>query len=503
MSACSPSETRRGTFAALAVTAGDDAAPLDLLVAGGGIVGAGVARDAAMRGMRVALVEARDFAFGTSSRSSRLLHGGLRYLEQGRVGLVHEASVEKKTVHAIAPHLGEPLGFIFPVYAGGRPMWQMRLGVKIYDLLCNGRNFRPSRGFTAAETVALLPQIATNGLRGSVRYYDALTNDARLVIDTLRSAAAAGARVLNYAPLLNASRDSDGKTWLCEIGDTAPGTGGDGTGTAAVTRVRARAILNAAGPWAEHMPRCGVKLRLTKGVHIVVPRDRLTVGTGEAVTLVEGKRILFVIPWGERLVIGTTDTDYDGDPATVAPDAADIDYILRAANATFPAAALAPADVIGAWAGVRPLIANRDGSPSDTSRAHKITNPDAGWWDIAGGKLTTYRLMAEQAVDKIARFLETTGGGVGGGAKFRPCRTAAEPLLPAGDPAVAAGYTGIVPPPVTPEAVRHYVANEWALTVEDIVVRRAGWLHYHRDFSAHEPEIARWLAAATATTTGA
>src|SRR3954470_562513 len=149
-------------------------ATLDLLVIGGGIVGSGVARDAAMRGLRVGLIDQHDFASGTSSRSSRLLHGGLRYLEQGRVGLVHEASVEKKTVHKIAPHLAEPLGFVFPSYKGeGRPLWQLRLGVKLYDLLCGGRNFEPSRGFTRAETVKMLPALAAGQLAGSVRYFDA------------------------------------------------------------------------------------------------------------------------------------------------------------------------------------------------------------------------------------------------------------------------------------------------------------------------------------------
>src|SRR5216117_2514857 len=160
--------------------------PLDLLIIGGGIVGAGIARDASMRSLSVSLVEQHDFAYGTSSRSSRLLHGGLRYLEQGRVGLVREASVEKKTLAQIAPHLAEPLGFMFPAYRGeGRPLWQLRIGVRLYDLLCGGRNFQPSRGFSRMETQQMLPTLKTENLTGAVRYFDALTNDARLVIDTL------------------------------------------------------------------------------------------------------------------------------------------------------------------------------------------------------------------------------------------------------------------------------------------------------------------------------
>jgi glycerol-3-phosphate dehydrogenase len=453
--------------------------PLDLLVIGGGIVGAGVARDAAMRGLRTGLVDARDFATGTSSRSSRLLHGGLRYLEQGRVGLVHESSVEKKIVHAIAPHLGQPLGFIFPVYkVNGFPLWMMRIGVKIYDLLCNGKNFKPSRGYTVAETTAKLPQINTAGLRGSVRYYDALTSDARLTLDTLRSAVNHGALVSNYTRFIDATRD-DG-TWVCQIEDTL-------TGKKFATR--ARAILNAAGPWAEAIPHSAVKLRLTKGIHIVVDRRRVTVGEGEAVTMVEGKRILFLIPWGERLIIGTTDTDYDADPADVAVGLDDIDYVLHTANTTFPAARLTRDDIISSWAGVRPLIANRDGTPSDTSRAHQIKNPAEGWWDIAGGKLTTYRLMAEQAVTKIAKFL--------GAAAAAPARTAREPLLPAGE---TAPYSGLIPPPVTAEAVRHYVNHEWAVTLADVLLRRTSWHFYHGDIPARAPEIAQWMAAAAGWT---
>ena len=257
-------------------------APLDLLVVGGGIVGSGVARDAAMRGLRVGLVDRQDFSAGTSSRSSRLLHGGLRYLEQGRVGLVHEASVEKKTIHRIAPHLGEPLGFIFPAYRGeGRPLWQLRIGVKLYDLLCGGRNFQPSRGFNREETRALLPDLDAADLSGAVRYFDALTNDARLVLDNLRSAQRHGAVLVNYAKLADSRPDAAG--WVATVADAA----GAGTHT-----VRARAIVNATGPWADQIRHSAVKLRLSKGIHLVVDRSRLRLPS--AVVITEGKRILFV-----------------------------------------------------------------------------------------------------------------------------------------------------------------------------------------------------------------
>ncbi len=450
--------------------------PLDLLVVGGGIVGSGVARDAAMRGLRIGLVDRYDFSYGTSSRSSRLLHGGLRYLEQGRVGLVHESSVEKKVVHNIAPHLGQPLGFIFPVYKYlRRPMWQMRIGVKMYDLLCGGRNFEPSRGYTKEETMQKLPGIDPENLRGSVRYFDALTSDARLTLDTLRSAVKSGAIISNYTRFVDAKREGD--LWNCTIEDTLTGR---------TMTVQSRAILNAAGPWAEAMPHSAVKLRLTKGIHIVVDRKRLNVP--EAVTMVEGKRILFIIPWGERLIIGTTDTDYDARPEDVRVDVEDIDYVLHTVNKTFPPVKLSHEDIISSWSGLRPLIANKDGTPSDTSRAHQIKNPTEGWWDIAGGKLTTYRLMAQQGVDQIVKFLK---------ADAKPCRTAKEPLLPAAE---AEAYSGIIPAAYGSEAVKHYVENEWAITLTDVLFRRTSWHYYHPNMEARAAEVADWMAQAAGWT---
>jgi glycerol-3-phosphate dehydrogenase len=466
----SPLPQRNNAFARLSD------GPLDLLVVGGGIVGRGVARDAALRGLRVALVEQHDFAEGTSSRSSRLLHGGLRYLAQGRVGLVHEASVEKKIIHQIAPHLGEPLGFMFPAYQGeGPPMWQLRIGVKIYDLLCGGRNFQPSRGFSREETQRLLPTLKSERLRGCVRYFDALTNDARLVIDTLRSAAKPGAILLNYTRFEAARREDD--HWVCTLADRVTDTRRE---------VRARTLVNATGPWADLLPHSAVKLRLTKGIHIVIDRPRLPVPS--AVVITEGKRILFVLPWGERVIIGTTDTDYHGAPEDVAVDASDISYVLRTVNEFFPSVALRESDIVSSWAGLRPLVAKPDGSPSDISRAHEISSPQPGWWDITGGKLTTYRLMAEQAVDKVVRHL---------GADAPACRTATEPLLPAAE---VTPYSGILPAPFTREAVRHYVRHEWALHLRDVMLRRSGWHYYERADPARLDQVAAWMAEETGWT---
>lgn len=445
-------------------------APLDVLVVGGGIVGSGVARDAAMRGLRVGLVDQHDFAAGTSSRSSRLLHGGLRYLEQGRVGLVREASVEKKTIHRIAPHLSLPMGFIFPSYRyKGRPLWQLRIGVKIYDLLCGGQNFEPSKGFSRVKTQKMLPELETKNLNGSVRYFDALTNDARLVIDTLRSAERAGATLLNYTCFHDARRDGD--AWVCQLEDRATGRS---------CQVRARTIVNATGPWADKVPHSAVKLRLSKGIHIVINRNRLDVPS--AVVITQGKRILFVLPWTERVIIGTTDTDYRGAPENVAVEASDITYVLRVVNEFFPRVALRKADIISSWAGLRPLIANPDGSPSDISRAHQISCPESGWWDIAGGKLTTYRLMAEQAVDQIVKHL---------GVKTPRCRTGVEPLL---RPEDQSPLSAIMPGPCTRESVEYYVRKEWARRLDDVLLRRSGWHYYHPSTPKAVEQVANWMA---------
>lgn len=444
--------------------------PLDLLVVGGGIVGSGVARDAAMRGLRVGLVEQHDFASGTSSRSSRLLHGGLRYLAQGRIGLVREASLEKRTVAHIAPHLVRPLGFVFPAYRGGGPsLWQLRIGVKIYDMLCSGHNFEPSSAFGLSATRKLLPGLKTERLAGAVRYFDALTNDARLVIDTLRSAGNHGAAVMNYTRLAGARRSGQG--WNCALEDHCEG---------GAFEIEAAAIVNATGPWADRVPHSRVRLRLTKGIHIVVNRERLPVP--DAVVITEGKRLLFVLPWEERVIVGTTDTDYRGRPEDVAVEASDIAYVLGTVNSYFPGLRLSPSDIVSSWAGLRPLVAKADGSPSDISRAHEIHSPEPGWWDITGGKLTTYRLMAEQAVDRVLRHL---------GKPVGACRTAAEPLLAP----EAARYSRAVPPPCTEEAVRHYVEQEWAEHLADVMVRRGGWHYYSQTADRDAEQVAGWMAS--------
>ncbi len=442
---------------------------LDVLVVGGGIVGAGVARDAAMRGLRAGLVEQYDMAFGTSSRSSRLLHGGIRYLAQGRIGLVYEASQEKCILHRIAPHLAAPLPFLFPTYRrSGWPLWQLRIGVKLYDFLASGRNLGASSVMNRAGVMQYLPGLNPERLTGAVRYYDGLTNDSRLVLDTLRAAAAHGAIVGNYLRLEEASPTTGG--WACQIRDMLA----DRT-----HRVVARTIVHATGPWAERLPQSSLNLRLTKGVHLVIDRTRLPVP--DAVVMTHGNRILFAIPWSDRVILGTTDTDYDGSIEAVRTEPVDVDYILSIVNHAFPTAQLSEADVIGTWAGLRPLIADRRGGPSDISRAHVIRMPHPGWFDIAGGKLTTYRRIAEQVVDRLARYLNR---------KLNPCQTANVMLLETQE---ATSVSGITPPEVSRKVVEHYCVQEWAVHLDDVMLRRTSWQYYHPNHREIAEQVAGWM----------
>jgi len=264
--------------------------------------------------------------------------------------------------------------------------------------------------------------------------------------------------------------------WQCEIEDHL---------AAKTFHVHARAVVNATGPWADGLPHSRVKLRLTKGIHLVLHKTRLPVT--DTVVMTEGKRILFAIPWGQRTILGTTDTDYNGPLDDVRADAADIDYVLQIANQFFPTAKLTVPDVISVWAGLRPLVADPSGKPSDISRAHEIHNPEPGWWDVAGGKLTTYRLMAEQTVDRLVK----AGGRASSHAHPAQCRTAEEPLLPSSE---TTGLSGILPPEFTRRTVEHYVTNEWAVHLDDVMVRRTSWHYYCPDAAAKAQQVADWMA---------
>lgn len=446
-----------------------ESAPLDTLVIGGGIVGAGVARDAALRGLRIGLAEQQDLAAGTSSRSSRLLHGGIRYLAQGRVGLVREASREKTVLHRIAPHLSRPLAFIFPTRKRSEwSFWKLALGVKLYDLLCSGRNLGRSQALGIAKTLELLPTLSQDRLTGCVRYFDGLTNDARLTLDTLRSAASHGAIVGNYLRFVDAAREQG--LWRCELLDVETGTN---------HQVFTKSVVNATGPWSSRIPHSETDLRLTKGVHLVIDASRLPVP--DAVVIAKDDRILFAIPWGKRVILGTTDTDYSGPLESPSCLPEDTEYVLAGVNQAFPTARLTAADVLSTWAGIRPLVADAHGDPSDISRRHEVRMAESGWCDVTGGKLTTYRLMAEETVDSIVRLLKIA---------VSPCQTASQLLLPEAD---VRQVSGILPPAVEREIVKHFCRQEWATHLDDVMVRRTSWRYYHGDHVAVAEQVADWM----------
>jgi glycerol-3-phosphate dehydrogenase len=400
--------------------------PADLLIVGGGITGAGIARDAAMRGLRTVLVEQGDLAAGTSSRSSRLIHGGLRYLEQGRLRLVLEANRERRVLLRLAPHLVRPLPFVFPLHHGDRvPLWRLAAGMWLYDLLALFRNVAPHRMLSKRALLAGEPMIRERGLLGGARYFDAQCDDARLVLATARSAALHGAMIATYTAV-EALELTDGRVTGARVVDVLSGER---------SVVRAAAVVNATGPWADRVrmledPACRPLLRPTKGVHVVVPRNRL--GHHEAIAFlspIDG-RVMFALPWGDDSYVGTTDTDAGEPPEAVVAKPDDVVYLLRSVNALFPNARLGVEDVRATWAGLRPLLRGDQSKPSGVSREHAVVEGPAGMLTIAGGKLTTYRVMAQDTVDRVLQQLDERGHRV----QVRPAPTESDPL-PGGETA--------------------------------------------------------------------
>ncbi len=391
-------------------------AVLDLLVIGGGITGAGIALDATLRGMRVGLVDKGDFAGATSSASSKLIHGGLRYLEQRHFGLVREALHERHTLLRIAPHLVRPLRIVLPHYSHARRLrWMVKTGLWLYDLLAGRERIGRHRSLTPRELVEAVPGLRTDGLRGGFEFYDAQMDDARLCLEIVMTAADQGARVANYAEVVELRHNRAGRVCGAELLDQTTGD------SFAIT---AREIVNAAGPWLDDVCRVDdaaapSHLAPTKGVHLILPTAELAAGL--LVTHPADHRVMFILPWMNRTLVGTTDTFYDGRPDDVASDDADVDYLLAAAN-HYLARHWTAGDVIATLAGLRPLIRSRGKVPSAVSREFEILRSRSGLWSIGGGKYTTYRAMAEQAVNQIALEL-------GQPAVVTGCRTATHRLV--------------------------------------------------------------------------
>ena len=385
------------------------ASTYDVVVIGGGIVGAGIARDAAVRGLKTALFEKSDYAAGTSSKSSKMIHGGLRYLEHGEIGLVFESVSERRVQTRVAPHLVRPLPFLIPIYRGAKPGFElMNVGLWIYDSLALFRAPKLHRTFRGARAaLAIEPQLRPDGLRGALEYYDCATDDARLVLENAIDARALGAECHTYTEVTGFERRADGRITGVAVRDRLTGR---------AWSAGCKVAILAAGAWTDEMvrrfeiPFDRPLLRRTKGVHIVVPRERLPLA--RAITLISpvDQRVMFAIPWRERTVLGTTDTDFTGSADEVAADAADVQYLCDSGNGYFPGANLVPGDVISTWAGLRPLIAappNVD--ESEISREHEVFARGDGLVIIAGGKLTTYRRMARETVTAALKLLDQLG----------------------------------------------------------------------------------------------
>lgn len=392
----------------------------DLVVVGGGITGAGIARDAAQRGMRVALLEKGDFGSGTSSKSSKLVHGGLRYLEQKEIGLVFEGTNERALQMKRAPHLVRPIPFLIPIYKRHKPgRILMDVGLWIYDALAMFRTPKLHKTYAARQVRALEPAIRADALAGAIEYYDCLTDDARLVLENVLDARALGADAWSYTRATKFVADGRGRIAAVRVRDELTGE---------ERELRTRCTVVAAGPWTDDLlGDVGVSfgrrlLRPTKGVHIVVDHAKLPVSRAITMTT-RDRRVAFCIPWVERTVVGTTDTDYTGSPDEVAADAWDVQYLCDAANGLFPDAKLTPDDVIATWAGLRPLIGADAARASDVSREHEVFVRDEGVIVIAGGKLTTYRRMAKEAVDRAVELLQNRGDAALEGRTIRKCRT--------------------------------------------------------------------------------
>jgi glycerol-3-phosphate dehydrogenase len=373
----------------------------DLFVIGGGINGAGVARDAALRGMSVCLIEASDFASGTSSRSSKLIHGGIRYLENLEFKLVFEALTERQRLFEIAPHLVHPLRFMLPLYKGGRVgMFMMGLGMWLYDALSLFQAPEMHERLSSHETLARMPTLKGQDLLGSYVYSDAYMDDDRLVHETLRSANEAGACCANFVKAIGAEFSVDGKIRkvLCEDQITHQ-----------KFSVEAQHVVSSVGPWTDQLGETLFKkwkkiLRPTKGVHLTFQKERLPMSS--AVVMAAEKRIVFGIPRHEMVIVGTTDTDFQGPPETVSTTPEDVQYLLGVLTSYFPGAEIKVADIVASYAGVRPLVHDGSENESKTSREHVIFTEEHNVTFVAGGKYTTYRLMAQQVVEECLRYFK-------------------------------------------------------------------------------------------------
>ncbi len=390
----------------------------DLVVIGGGITGGGIALDAASRGLKVALVEKNDFASGTSSKSTKLIHGGLRYLKQFDFWLVKEVGSERAIVHKLAPHLVLPEKMLLPLIENGLyGKWLTSVGLKVYDILAQVTGEDKRQMLKKKEALKLEPLLPKKILKGAGYYAEYRTDDARLTIENIKTSLQFGATALNYTAVTNFIY-TDEKVSGVIVKDELSGDS---------FNINSNYVISAAGPWVDELrsvnnSKKGKRLHLTKGVHLVFPFEKLPVKQSVYFDVPDG-RMMFAIPRGKVTYVGTTDTNYNNDKDYVRTDLADAIYLLSAVNNMFPKINLEMADIISSWAGLRPLIHEEGKSASELSRKDEIFTSNTGLISIAGGKLTGYRKMAERVVDQVAKNMEEEYE-----AKLKPCTTEDIPL---------------------------------------------------------------------------
>ena len=485
----------------------------DVVVVGGGITGVGVALDAASRGLRTALVEKGDFASGTSSKSSKLVHGGLRYLQQGEVRLVYEALAERQRLRHNAPHLVRVLPFLIPILNRDgvvNPKIARALGTAMwgYDLTGGLRIGKRHKRISAAEALAYVPTMPAERVASAYLYYDARADDARLCLTVARTAAAYGAAVVNHAAVAGLRKAADGTVKAAVIE-------ADGTAIEVATAV----VVNATGVWSDDVRALDEgthpdSIRPAKGIHLTLPWDKVRNEIAVVIPVPKDRRSLFVVPWGDRTYVGTTDTDYDGplDDPQCTPD--DIAYVLRALNHSITTG-ITEADITGTWAGLRPLVKQTGGRTADLSRRHQVTTSPSRVVSVTGGKLTTYRRMAADTVDEVMDLLERRGRSRTKRLRLLGAEGYTEPAESAGEAAHLAGRYGseaalveslydadpalrqpLVPglPYLAAEAV-HSARHEMATTLDDVLARRTRARLLARDASiAAAPAVAALVA---------
>lgn len=437
----------------------------DLLIIGGGITGAGIALDAAARGMKAALVEMQDFAAGTSSRSTKLVHGGLRYLKQFEIGVVKEVGRERAIVYENGPHVTTPEWMLLPFFKGGTfGSFSTSMGLKVYDFLAKVKKSERRKMLSAEKALEMEPLIKKEGLKGGGYYVEYRTDDARLTIEVMKAAVERGTLAVNYTKAESFTYGHDKKITGAIVRDLQTNT---------KYEIRAETIINAAGPWVDEVrgkdySRNNKQLRLTKGIHLVF--DHAVFPLRQAVYFdTPDRRMIFAIPREGKTYVGTTDTFYEGDAAHPKMLSADRDYIIKAIRYIFPDVKVSAEDVVSSWAGVRPLIYEQGKDPSEISRKDEIWVAESGLITIAGGKLTGYRKMAENVVNLIANRLSSSRQ-----KRYKSCQTVHLPIS-GGDVGGSESFTSFIMRK-SKEAIQfglteeegHELANKYGTNVDQL-----------------------------------